>query len=77
MFTKKLFAFTAFTKAAMKLVGDGESSEDGGFLRVDGAGSVGDGAHFFIHIRGKFLDVGRFEIARDGIGLAEDVDSGG
>ena len=77
LFAKQLFAFPAFANAAVKFVGDGESGEDGGFLRVDGARSVGDGAHFFIHIGGKFLDVGGFEIARDGIGLAEDVDSGG
>jgi len=77
LFAQEFFLFAAFAKAAVKLVGDGESGEYGGFLRVHCAGGVRDGAHFFIHIGGKFLHVSGIEIARDGIGLAVNLDSGG
>jgi hypothetical protein len=76
LFAQEFFLFAALALAAVKLIGDGQGREDRGFLRVHGAGGVGDGAHFFIDIGGKFLHVGGVEIARDRIGLAEDLDSG-
>ena len=77
LFAEEFFLFGAFAQAAVQLVGDGQGGEDRGFLGVHGPGGVGDGAHFFIDIGGEFLDVGGIEIASDGIGLAEDLDSGG
>lgn len=76
LFAQKFFLFAAFAQTAVQFVGDSQRSKDRCFLRVHGGGGVGDGAHFFIHIGGKFLDVGGIEIAGDGIGLAEDLDSG-
>jgi len=61
----------------VQLVGNGKRGEHRCFLGVDGAGGVRDDAHFFIDISGKLLDVGRIEIARDGISLPEDLNFGG
>ena len=77
LFAQEFCLFAAFAKAAVKFVGDGEGGEYGGFLRVHCAGGVRDGAHFFIHIGGKFLHVSGIEIARDRIALAVNLDSGG
>jgi hypothetical protein len=77
LFAQQFFLFAAFAQAGVELVSDGESGEDRGFLRVHSGSGTGDGVHLFIHVRGKFLHVGRSEIARDGVGLAEDLDSGG
>ena len=77
LFAQEFFLFSTFAKAAVEFVGNGESGEDGGFLGVHSAGGVRDRAHLFIHIGGKFLDVSGIEIARDGISLAVDLDSGG
>ena len=77
LFAQEFFLFAACVEAAMQFISNGQSGEDGGFLRVHGGSGVGDGAHFFIHIGGKFLHVGGIEVASDGIGLTEDLDSGG
>lgn len=76
LFAQKVLPFAAFAQAGVQFVGDGQSGEHRGFLRVHGGSGVGDGAHFFIHVGGKFLDVGGIEIARNRIGLAEDLNPG-
>jgi hypothetical protein len=76
LFSQKVLPFAAFAQAGVQFVGDGQSGQHRGFLRVHGGSGVGDGAHFFIHVSGKFLDVGGIEIARNRIGLAEDLNPG-
>jgi hypothetical protein len=76
LFAQKLLLFAAFAESGVQLVGNGESGEDRSFLGVHGRSCIGDGAHFFINVSSKFLDVSGIEIARDGVSLAEDLDSG-
>lgn len=77
LFAKQFRIFAALGLQSLQFVGDGKSSENGDFLRVDGAGGGGDGVHFFVHELGELVDIGGLQFPLDGIGLAEDLDFDG
>jgi hypothetical protein len=74
LLAQEFFLFGAIFADGVEFVGNSESGEDGDFLRVDGGGDVGDGAHFFVDVGGEFLDVALVELAANGVDLAEDLD---